>query len=291
MTRSVAADLDSMIASTRALERSIADLTDEQVLEPSLLPDWTRGHVLTHLARNADALLNLITWARTGVETLMYPSREKRSADIEAGPAPRHELVADVAAAHDRLVAGMAELSQEQWEHRIHWGAADRSAPVNVVPALRRVEVEIHHVDLDLDYTLAHLPSDFVLRMLASRPGVGERDDIDGFVLVGNDNEGPGRSVAAARRSPELPRRFSAGCWAGRRASGCSARNRCRGMSHRDGVPGKVKPGAPAVRELPDLIITKASVGPMDNNAYLLVVSYRRAGLDRRGQRVRRCWS
>ena len=33
---------------------------------------------------------------------------------------------------------------------------------------------------------------------------------------------------------------------------------------------GKVKPGAPAVRELPELIITKASVGSMDNNAYLL---------------------
>jgi glyoxylase-like metal-dependent hydrolase (beta-lactamase superfamily II) len=33
---------------------------------------------------------------------------------------------------------------------------------------------------------------------------------------------------------------------------------------------GKVKPGTPAVRELPELMITKASVGPMDNNAYLL---------------------
>lgn len=33
---------------------------------------------------------------------------------------------------------------------------------------------------------------------------------------------------------------------------------------------GKVKPGSPAVRELAHLIITKASVGPMDNNAYLL---------------------
>jgi glyoxylase-like metal-dependent hydrolase (beta-lactamase superfamily II) len=33
---------------------------------------------------------------------------------------------------------------------------------------------------------------------------------------------------------------------------------------------GKVKPGTPGVRELPELIITKASVGPMDNNAYLL---------------------
>ena len=33
---------------------------------------------------------------------------------------------------------------------------------------------------------------------------------------------------------------------------------------------GKVKPGSPDVRELPHLRITKASVGRMDNNAYLL---------------------
>ncbi len=33
---------------------------------------------------------------------------------------------------------------------------------------------------------------------------------------------------------------------------------------------GKVKPGTPAVRELAELMISKASVGPMDNNAYLL---------------------
>ncbi len=33
---------------------------------------------------------------------------------------------------------------------------------------------------------------------------------------------------------------------------------------------GKARPGSPAERELTELIITKASVGPMDNNAYLL---------------------
>ncbi len=33
---------------------------------------------------------------------------------------------------------------------------------------------------------------------------------------------------------------------------------------------GSVTPGSPAVRELPQLTITKASVGPMDNNSYLL---------------------
>jgi glyoxylase-like metal-dependent hydrolase (beta-lactamase superfamily II) len=37
-------------------------------------------------------------------------------------------------------------------------------------------------------------------------------------------------------------------------------------MTSRD----KVRPETPGVRELSDLMITKASVGPMDNNAYLL---------------------
>ncbi len=44
---------------------------------------------------------------------------------------------------------------------------------------------------------------------------------------------------------------------------------------------------SPAVRELPNLTITKVSVGPMDNNAYLLrCCRYRRAGADRRGERA-----
>src|SRR6478609_6222729 len=38
---------------------------------------------------------------------------------------------------------------------------------------------------------------------------------------------------------------------------------------------GHVDPGGlPATRDLPDLTITKLSVGPMDNNAYLLVCKY-----------------
>ena len=49
---------------------------------PSLLPGWSRGHVLTHLARNADGAVNLLTWARTGVETPQYVSQEQRE--------PRH---------------------------------------------------------------------------------------------------------------------------------------------------------------------------------------------------------
>src|SRR5947209_4673969 len=59
--------------STDRLLVSLDKLDDDAVGEPSLLPGWTRGHVLAHLARNADALVNLLTWARTGVRCAGWP--------------------------------------------------------------------------------------------------------------------------------------------------------------------------------------------------------------------------
>ncbi|MEJ7629019.1 MAG: maleylpyruvate isomerase family mycothiol-dependent enzyme [Nocardioidaceae bacterium] len=192
MNRQVSEAIDAMTASTRTLQRTVADLSDEQAREASLLPDWSRGHVLTHVARNADALVNLVTWAGTGVKTPMYASREKRNADIEAGSGrAADELVRDVTESHERLVAAMADVPAERWETQVRWGQHGTQAPAALIPKLRRVEVEVHHVDLDLDYTLAHLPSDFVLGLLArTAKDLSERDDLAGFVLVGNDDEG-----------------------------------------------------------------------------------------------------
>src|SRR5262245_1123799 len=67
---------------TGRLVTTAAALTDAQTREPSLLPGWTRGHVLTHIARNADGLANLLGWARTGRETPMYASADSRRADL-----------------------------------------------------------------------------------------------------------------------------------------------------------------------------------------------------------------
>ena len=72
------------VASARVLATA-AGISDEQAREPSSLPGWSRGHVLTHLARNADGLRNLLIWARTGVVTPQYPSFEVRNQEIEAG--------------------------------------------------------------------------------------------------------------------------------------------------------------------------------------------------------------
>ena len=87
MDTEISPALDRIQESTRQLLTSAAGLTDAQAAGASRLPGWTRGHVLTHLARNADGFVNLLAWARTGVKTPMYPSEAARDAGIEAGPA------------------------------------------------------------------------------------------------------------------------------------------------------------------------------------------------------------
>ncbi len=91
----LAPELADLEMATRRLLATAALLTDAQVREPSRLPGWTRGHVLTHLARNADGCCNLLAWARTGTETPMYPSEAARDAAIAAGAGRR---AADIAA-------------------------------------------------------------------------------------------------------------------------------------------------------------------------------------------------
>ncbi len=184
--------IEGVRTSTQALEHTISALTDEQARGPSLLPDWSRGHVLTHIARNADALVNLVTWARTGVRTPMYPSRDERNAVIAAQAGrSADELRLDVHASHERFLDALAELDARSWEAELVWGAHDRTGSAAAIPFLRRTEVEVHHIDVDLDYTLAHWPEDFVealLRDIADESTV--RDDFVGCVLVANDDEG-----------------------------------------------------------------------------------------------------
>ena len=66
---------------------TLRQIPDAELYVPSLLPGWSRAHVIGHLARNAEALTRLAAWARTGVETPMYRDREQRAAEIQAASA------------------------------------------------------------------------------------------------------------------------------------------------------------------------------------------------------------
>jgi maleylpyruvate isomerase len=143
-------------AATALLRTSAGELSDQQAREPSLLPGWSRGHLLSHLARNADSLRNLLTWARTGVETPQYSSPQERNDGIERGAGrPAAELLADLAESAAALDAAAASLPAEAWAAQVGLHAAWYTL------WRRLTEVEIHHVDLGLSYSPADWPEAF----------------------------------------------------------------------------------------------------------------------------------
>lgn len=165
------ADLDRLAASTATLVATLASLTDEQVRGPSLLPGWTRGHVLTHVARNADGMGNLVSWAVSGVRTPMYPSAAARSADIDAGAArPAKVIVADLRESAERLgdqLTALYAAGPEALTHDVVFGmAAGPGRPADQIAPHRRREVEVHHADLALGFTSRDWPADFVRETL-----------------------------------------------------------------------------------------------------------------------------
>lgn len=163
---------------TERLLRTAEDLTDADLAAPSLLPGWTRGHVLTHIARNADACVRLLTWARTGVVTPAYRDARQREADIESGAhRPLAEQLADLRQAAARFAAAADEMPTDAWASRLEISGAPQPAALIVWRRLR--EVEVHHVDLDAGYRPADWPEGFSHRLL--HEAVADLDGGDSF--------------------------------------------------------------------------------------------------------------
>ncbi|HZR48605.1 MAG TPA: maleylpyruvate isomerase family mycothiol-dependent enzyme [Streptosporangiaceae bacterium] len=146
---------------TRRLLVTVESLDDGAIAEPSLLPGWTRGHVLTHLARNADGLRNLLIWARTGVETPGYRSKQARDADIEAGAGrAAAEQLADVAASAAAFASEAVRVPAEAWQTAVSM-VQPEMFPARLILPKRLIEVELHHTDLGSGYTRADWPAAF----------------------------------------------------------------------------------------------------------------------------------
>ena len=145
-------------ASTDRLVQTIKVLDDTEVGGETLVPPWTRGHVITHVARAADSLCRLLTWARSGVETPQYASMEARSAEIETGARrPVHELVADVVASAERFDDAVRSLPDAAWSYEVRMRTGELRTPEALASARLR-ELEVHHADLAVGYGFADVP-------------------------------------------------------------------------------------------------------------------------------------
>jgi maleylpyruvate isomerase len=173
-----------------ALLRTVAGLDDETARRPSLLPDWTIGHVLTHVARNADSHVHLLQCAERGEVGDQYPGGPaQRSADIDSGAGrPAADLLADVETACARLEAAWAGLPGPLWDALGRMGPAP--LPMSQLPSRRWREVEIHHADLGLAFTWRDWSPQFVsadlpgtLAGLPDRLDAGERAALLAWLL------------------------------------------------------------------------------------------------------------
>lgn len=180
--------LTTITAATRALVATAERLGDGGVRAPSLLPGWTRGHVLSHVARNADGGVRLLTWARTGVESYEYPSLEARAAEIEDGAGrPAAELVADVRESAERFADAYRLMTDEAWQRTVRWTSGARH-PAARAPDARLTEVLVHHVDLDAGFTPRDWPPGFAARTLESVvASYARRDDAPRLRLRATD--------------------------------------------------------------------------------------------------------
>ena len=184
---------ETVLATTRYLA-ALTQLDERSLRAPSLLPGWSRAHVVAHLSRNADAFTRVLSQAAAGEPGSMYESQEARNEGIEATVAR---------CAPDQLVAD-AEESSRRLEDVWRTSHADPRTPYARLPGgvetfelssvgpRRRAEVEIHHADLDIGYLPADWPPDLAADLVTQRQGelAAKADGGPSMVLSSTDVEG-----------------------------------------------------------------------------------------------------
>ena len=183
-------DLRRVSDAERRFLAAVDGLSDADVAQPSLLPGWTIGHVLTHVARNADSHSRRTAAALRGEVVDQYPGGYAgREAEIEAGAGQdAKELLADVAGTAEALQVVWAQVPPDVWS-RMTRDVGGHERPLRLLPARRWQELEVHVVDLGIGITHREWPDEFVTVWLADSARVRQ----------------PG-----CRQTPRLHRR---GCW------------------------------------------------------------------------------
>ncbi|MGO4257725.1 maleylpyruvate isomerase family mycothiol-dependent enzyme [Marmoricola sp. RAF53] len=161
------AALEALHHAHQRLVRSVDSLPEDQWRAASLLPDWTRAHVVAHLALNGEALAATLEAREHGQVRPVYPSQERRDADIEAlAKRDVGEIRERLFAATTRFRDACASLLPRQWAGTVPRLPDGPAWPASDLPATRWREVEIHHADLDLDYSHRDWPADFAADLL-----------------------------------------------------------------------------------------------------------------------------
>jgi maleylpyruvate isomerase len=143
---------DELDTATQRLIDEARIMTISDLRAPSLLPGWSRAHVLSHLARGADAMRNLLRGARAGQDRPAYASPQARDADIDrSAAAEAKDLVDDLVGSALALRTVARQLPDAAWRYQVQMPDSPRF-PAGQLLARRLAEVELHHCDLGVGY-------------------------------------------------------------------------------------------------------------------------------------------
>jgi len=187
-------DLDETLLATKRYLQALTVLDEESVRRPSVLPGWSRAHVVAHLSRNAEAFERVLKQAVSGERASMYATQDARESDIEetARSLDLAGLVEDAHRSAHRLEQAWRACDADPETPYARLPDAQEIFPLRTVGFRRRAEVEIHHADLDVGYLPSTWPTDFSVRLVKQR-----QDELSGLpgggpsmVLSSTDAEG-----------------------------------------------------------------------------------------------------
>ncbi len=160
-------EIDGCRAAHGQLADSLNAITERSARRPSLLPDWSIAHVLSHLTNNADAMTRRIEAALDGRTVDQYPGGAAGRAHAIDRGAQRSaaDLVQQTRDSASRLDSLFGSVPDEGWARPVRT-VAGTEHPLGLLPFRRWREVEVHHADLGLAFTPADWSPELVHRAL-----------------------------------------------------------------------------------------------------------------------------
>lgn len=205
--------------------RFLRDLRDEELDAPSLVPGWSRRHIVAHVGLNARALTRLTAWAASGVETPMYSSPAARDREIDLAatlPATALRHLSDHAAIH--LNVEWRDLDDASWGNEVVT-AQGRRVPARETVWMRTREVWIHAIDLDAGGRFEDMPAPLLDRLLDDvRAAWARRRTLPPTLVITDRKLDDGRDVPPHMDAGVVGTAAAVTRWAtGRGAAGVSA--------------------------------------------------------------------
>ena len=171
--RDLTSDINVMERETAMAMATISSLDDGELRKPTLCEGWTRGHLIGHLVRGADAMTSLATWAVTGRETPEADADLEVRADSSAA-----ELTAALKEADARLLEVVRALRNGVQMETLPTTSGGEITAFSL-PSRRTTEVIVHHNDLDTTGDLHAAPRRSRRRQLGNSgeqaPGLSRR--------------------------------------------------------------------------------------------------------------------